>query len=137
MKHHSIKIITAFFAVLTLAATVACQKEEDGNPAPGTHVFSLVGTAWDGRMVNPTFEDTYWDETMVFLSDTNVLLFRRAFFEGELTGARTINTTYCFDGSGSGTIFRDEAIPFHYDTLDNVPAITIEDYYPHVFTRSF
>ena len=133
MKHT--KPLFALLAVLTLTVTVACQKEENNPVQPQTdmHLLSFVGTVWEGQMVNPTFEETYWDETMVFLSDTSVLMFRRAIFEGELTGARTINTTYHFDGISSGTIFKDEAIPFHYDTIDNTPTITIEDYYPHVF----
>ena len=133
MKHT--KTLFALLAVLALTAIVACQKEDNNpvQPQTDTHLLSFVGTAWEGQMVNPTFEDTYWDETMVFLSDTSVLMFRRAIFEGELTGARTINTTYHFDGISSGTIFKDEAIPFHYDTIDDTPTITIEDYYPHVF----
>lgn len=134
----AMKKIVLVFAIVILAVFSSCAKEESPKPTESSpNTISLVGSVWEGRMVNPTFEDTYWDETMTFVTDSTVLVFRRAFFEGELTGARTINTIYYFDGKSSGTIFKDETIPFSYDTIDGEITLTILDYYPHVFHKLY
>lgn len=138
-----------FFVTLLIVSALtlsfsSCEKENNNEPASTTDTVqpndndgkvSLVHTAWHGRMVNPTFDETYWDEELVFMSDSTALLFRRAIFEGELTGARTIETTYTFDGVSSGTIFGDENTQFRYETISDTLTLTltIEDYYPHVF----
>lgn len=133
------KRTTKFFATLLTATALAlsfssCEKENDTvQPSDNDGKISLVHTAWQGRMVNPTFDDTYWEEELVFMSDSTALLFRKAIFEDELTGARTIETFYTFDGVSSGTIFRDENTPFRYETTNGTLTLTIEDYYPHVF----
>ena len=131
MQRHILKS----FAIFALGAMLAvgCEKEDAPvQPSDNDGKVSLVHTAWHGRMVNPTFDDTYWEEELVFMSDSTALLFRKAIFEGELTGARTIETTYIFDGVSSGTIFGDEGTPFRYETTDTL-TLTIEDYYLHVF----
>ena len=148
MTHHIIKsllfsaslskvhrtIFTLALGAMLLTATVGCEKENDPiQPSDNDGKVSLVHTAWQGRMVNTTFDDTYWEEELVFMSDSTALLFRKAIFEGELTGARTIETTYTFDGVSSGTIFGDENTPFSYETINDTLTLTIEDYYPHVF----
>ena len=135
MKHTIIKSLAVLaLGAMLLAATVGCEKENDTillNDTDGE--ISLVHTAWHGRMVNPMFEDSYWEEELIFMSDSTAFLFRKAIFEGELTGARTIETTYTFDGVSSGTIFGDENTPFNYETINDTLTLTIEDYYPHVF----
>ena len=132
MTHHIIKILS----VLALGAMLltGCEKENDPiQPNDNGTKVSLAHTAWHGRMVNPTLQDTYWEEELVFMSDSTALLFLKAIYEGELTGARTIETTYTFDGVSSGSIFGDENIPFSYETINDTLTLTIEDYYPHVF----
>ena len=135
MQHHIIKSLAAIaLGAMLLTATFGCEKENTPvQPNDNDGKISLAHTAWQGRMENPTFDDTYWEEELVFMSDSIALLFRKAIFEGELTGARTIETTYTFDGVSSGTIFGDEGIPFHYETMGDTLTLTIEDYYPHVF----
>ena len=135
MTHHIIKSLAAIvMGAMLLTATVGCEKENVPiQPSDNDGKVSLVHTAWQGRMVNTTFDDTYWEEELVFMSDSTALLFRKAIFEGELTGARTIETTYTFDGVSSGTIFGDENTPFSYETINDTLTLTIEDYYPHVF----
>ena len=136
MQHHIIKSLlfsaslskvhrtffTLALGAMLLTATVGCEKENDPiQPSDNDGKVSLVHTAWQGRMVNTTFDDS------------TALLFRKAIFEGELTGARTIETTYTFDGVSSGTIFGDENTTFSYETINDTLTLTIEDYYPHVF----
>lgn len=134
MKHTKPLFALLALGAMLLTATVGCEKENATvQPSDNDGKISLLHTAWQGRMVNPTFEDTYWEEELVFLSDSTALLFRKAIFEGELTGARTIQTTYTFDGVSSGTIFGDECKSFLYETVDDTLTLTIEDYYPHVF----
>ena len=143
MQYHILKSLAAIaLSAMLLTATVGCEKENNNEPAGTTDTVqpsdndgkvSLVHTAWHGRMVNTTFDDTYWEEDLVFMSDSTALLFRKSIFEGELTGARTIETTYTFDGVSSGTIFGDENTPFSYETINDTLTLTIEDYYPHVF----
>ena len=132
MQHHIVKslVILAFGAMLL----TGCEKENDQiQPSDNYGKVSLVHTAWHGRMVNPMFEDSYWEEELIFMSDSTALLFRKAIFEGELTGARTIKTVYTFDGVSSGTIFGDENTLFNYETINDTLTLTIEDYYPHLF----
>lgn len=92
MQHHIIKSLAAIaFGAMMLTATVGCEKENTPvQPNDNDGKISLAHTAWQGRMENPTFDDTYWEEELVFMSDSIALLFRKAIFEGELTGARTI-----------------------------------------------
>ena len=135
MTHNITKSLAVLaLGAMLLTATVGCEKENDPVlPNDNDGKVSLVHTAWHGRMVNTTFDDTYWEEDLVFMSDSTALLFRKSIFEGELTGARTIETTYTFDGVSSGTIFGDENTPFSYETINDTLTLTIEDYYPHVF----
>ncbi len=93
MKRNFIKT----FAILLVTATMmaACGKDEIGE---NDGKISLIHTAWSGKMVNTLFEDTYWEEELIFMSDSTALLFRTAIFEDELSGSRTIQTTYTFDG---------------------------------------
>lgn len=135
MTNNIIKSLAALILGVTLlTAIVGCEKENDTvQPNDNDSKVSLVHTAWHGRMVNPTFDDTYWEEELVFMSDSTALLFRKSIFEGELTGARTIETIYTFDGVSSGTIFGNENTPFCYKTINDTLTLTIEDYYPHVF----
>lgn len=128
MKRNFIKT----FAILLVTATMmaACGKDEIGE---NDGKISLIHTAWSGKMVNTLFEDTYWEEELIFMSDSTALLFRTAIFEDELSGSRTIQTTYTFDGVSSGSIFGDENIPFRYEIINDTLTLTIEDYFPHIF----
>ncbi len=78
------KKIVILFCIAYLLAFSSCQKENinevPDQPFPAK--ISLVNTAWEGRMVNANIADTYWDETLVFMSDTTALLFRKAIYEG-------------------------------------------------------
>lgn len=134
------KKIVIMFCVTCILAFSSCQKEEinevPDQPFPAK--ISLDNTAWEGKMVNSNFADTYWEETLVFMSDTIALLFRKAIYEGELTGARTIETNYSFDGVKDGVIFKEDGFggtDFTYDTINGEITLTILDYYPHIFHK--
>jgi len=134
------KRIVILFCIAYLLAFSSCQKENinevPDQPFPAK--ISLVNTAWEGRMVNTNIADTYWDEILVFMSDTTALLFRKAIYEGELTGARTMETNYSFDGVKEGIIFKEDGFggtDFTYDTINGEITLTILDYYPHIFHK--
>ena len=155
MKHT--KTLFALLAVLTLTATVACQKEENeastGNTdtvptdtiptPPEPETFSLTGTAW--MMV----QDEWWTSTMHVI-DTSIWRFQTdstgifsehfIYNDNDPYGVETYPMIYSFDASTlTGTLYGYEyPLEFTYhpeDTTLTYVARTSQTTYTYHFLQ--